>query len=117
MPTADTRLRLNRLWHASIGDVSVVAEKISFHNRVVYGGTDSMKTHMGALSTLVLLAVSLPNLFAQENQPSRQEDPTAQAPATRAPLPRQPDIGSQAAVRSAGCKSLYGSKFGVTSFR
>jgi hypothetical protein len=40
---------------------------------------------MGALSTLVLLAVSLPNLFAQGNQPSRQEDPTAQAPATRAP--------------------------------
>ena len=44
-----------------------------------------MKTHMGALSTLALLAVSLPNLFAQGNQPSRQEDPTAQAPATRAP--------------------------------
>jgi hypothetical protein len=44
-----------------------------------------MKTHMGALSTLALLAVSLPNLLAQGNQPSRQEDPTAQAPATRAP--------------------------------
>lgn len=44
-----------------------------------------MKTHMGALSTLILLVVSLPNLFAQGNQPSRQEDPTAQAPATRAP--------------------------------
>ena len=44
-----------------------------------------MKTHMGALSTLALLAVSLPNLFAQGNQPSRQEDPTAQAPATGAP--------------------------------
>ena len=44
-----------------------------------------MKTHMGALSTLALLAVLLPNLFAQGNQPSRLEDPTAQAPATRAP--------------------------------
>ena len=44
-----------------------------------------MKTHMGALCTLALLAVLLPNLFAQGNQPSIQEDPTAQAPATRAP--------------------------------
>ena len=44
-----------------------------------------MKTHMGALSTLALLAVLQPNLFPQGNQPSRQEDPTAQAPATRAP--------------------------------
>ena len=44
-----------------------------------------MKTHMGALSALALLAVSLPNVFAQGNQPSRQEDPTAQAPATPAP--------------------------------
>ena len=30
-----------------------------------------MKKHVGALSTLALLAVSLPNLFAQGNQPSQ----------------------------------------------
>ena len=43
-----------------------------------------MKTHLGALCFLVLLAVLLPNLFAQ-NRPSQPLDPTAQAPATRAP--------------------------------
>src|ERR1043165_8880964 len=68
-----------------IWTVSIIAEKISFQNRLVHGGTKFMKTHMGALSTLALLAVLQPNLFAQGNQPSRQEDPTAQAPATRAP--------------------------------
>jgi hypothetical protein len=43
-----------------------------------------MKTRMGALCSLALLAVSLPNLFAQ-NRPPQSIDPTAQAPATRAP--------------------------------
>ncbi|HMJ23591.1 MAG TPA: DUF5818 domain-containing protein [Terriglobales bacterium] len=43
-----------------------------------------MKTHLSALCSLALLAVSLPNLFAQ-NRPSQPVDPTAQAPATRAP--------------------------------
>ncbi len=43
-----------------------------------------MKTHRGALCSLALLAVLLPNLFAQ-NRPSQPIDPTAQAPATRAP--------------------------------
>ncbi len=43
-----------------------------------------MKTHLGALRSLALLAVLLPNLFAQ-NRPSQPIDPTAQAPATRAP--------------------------------
>ena len=44
-----------------------------------------MKTHMRALCTLALLSVSLPNLFAQGNQSFHPIDPTAQAPATRAP--------------------------------
>jgi hypothetical protein len=44
-----------------------------------------MKTHMRALCTLALLSVSLPNLFAQGDQSSHPIDPTAQAPATRAP--------------------------------
>ena len=43
-----------------------------------------MKTHLSALCSLALLAVSLPNLLAQ-NRPSQPVDPTAQAPATRAP--------------------------------
>jgi hypothetical protein len=45
----------------------------------------TMKTNVGALCTLVLLAGSLPSLFAQGSQPSQPLDPTAQAPATRAP--------------------------------
>jgi hypothetical protein len=44
-----------------------------------------MKKHEGALCSLALLAVSLPNLFAQGSQPSQPVDPTAQAPATPAP--------------------------------
>lgn len=44
-----------------------------------------MKKHVGALCSLALLAVSLPNLFAQGSQPSQPVDPTAQAPATPAP--------------------------------
>ena len=44
-----------------------------------------MKKHVGALCTLALLAVSLPDLMAQGNQPSQPIDPTAQAPATPAP--------------------------------
>ena len=43
-----------------------------------------MKTHLSTLCSLALLAVSLPNLLAQ-NRPSQPVDPTAQAPATRAP--------------------------------
>jgi Protein of unknown function (DUF5818) len=62
---------------------SVIEDLVS--KPIVYGGTKSMKARMGVLSTLALLAVLLPNLLAQGNQPSRQEDPTAQAPATRAP--------------------------------
>ena len=38
-----------------------------------------------AVCIVALLAVSLPNLFAQENQPSQPVDPTSQAPATPAP--------------------------------
>jgi hypothetical protein len=45
----------------------------------------TMKKHVNALCTLALLAVSLPNLFAQGSQPSQPVDPTAQAPATPAP--------------------------------
>jgi hypothetical protein len=45
----------------------------------------TMKKHVAALCTLALLAVSLPNLFAQGSQPSQPLDPTAQAPATPAP--------------------------------
>jgi hypothetical protein len=44
-----------------------------------------MKKHLGALCTVALLAVWLPNLFAQGSQPSQPVDPTAQAPATEAP--------------------------------
>src|ERR1700687_4723268 len=44
-----------------------------------------MKKQVGTLCTLALLAGSLPNLFAQGSQPSQPVDPTAQAPATRAP--------------------------------
>lgn len=44
-----------------------------------------MKKQVGTLCTLALLAGSLPNLFAQGSQPSPLTDPTAQAPATRAP--------------------------------
>ena len=44
-----------------------------------------MKKHAGALCTLALLAVSLPNVFVQGNQLSQPLDPTAQAPATPAP--------------------------------
>ena len=44
-----------------------------------------MKTNVGALCTLVLLAGSLPNLVAQETHPSQPLDPTAQAPSTPAP--------------------------------
>jgi hypothetical protein len=44
-----------------------------------------MKKYVGALCSLALLAVSLPNLFAQGSQPSQPVDPTAQAPATPAP--------------------------------
>lgn len=43
-----------------------------------------MKTHLSTLCSLALLAVSLPNLLAQ-NRPSQPVDPTAQAPATPAP--------------------------------
>jgi hypothetical protein len=46
-----------------------------------------MKEHVGALCTVALLAGSLPNVFAQESQPAQPLDPTAQAPATRAPTP------------------------------
>jgi hypothetical protein len=45
----------------------------------------TMKTNVGALCTLALLAGSLPNLVAQGTQPSQPVDPTAQAPATPAP--------------------------------
>ena len=44
-----------------------------------------MKKRVGALCTVALLAVSLPNLFAQGSQPTQPVDPTAQAPATPAP--------------------------------
>src|SRR5580700_4400159 len=44
-----------------------------------------MKRHMRVLCNLTLLAVSLPDVVAQGNQPSQPIDPTAQAPATRAP--------------------------------
>jgi hypothetical protein len=44
-----------------------------------------MKEHVGALCTVALLAGSLPNVFAQGSQPAQPLDPTAQAPATRAP--------------------------------
>ena len=45
----------------------------------------TMKKHVVGLCTLALLAVSLPNLFAQGSQPSQPGDPTTQAPATPAP--------------------------------
>ena len=48
-----------------------------------------MTKYVGALCTLALLAVWLPNLFAQGSQPSQPVDPTAQAPATRAPATPQ----------------------------
>src|SRR6478752_7077549 len=44
-----------------------------------------MKEHVGALCTVALLAGSMPNVFAQGSQPAQPLDPTAQAPATRAP--------------------------------
>jgi hypothetical protein len=44
-----------------------------------------MREHVGALCTVALLAGSLPNVFAQGSQPAQPLDPTAQAPATRAP--------------------------------
>ena len=44
-----------------------------------------MRKHRSAFCTLVLLAGWLPSLFAQGSQPSQPVDPTAQAPATRAP--------------------------------
>jgi len=44
-----------------------------------------MKKHLGALCTVALLAVWLPNLYAQGSQPAQPVDPTAQAPATPAP--------------------------------
>jgi hypothetical protein len=44
-----------------------------------------MKKYVGALCTVALLAVWLPNLFAQGSQPAQPVDPTAQAPATQAP--------------------------------
>jgi uncharacterized protein DUF5818 len=44
-----------------------------------------MKKHVGALCILALLAVLLPNVFAQGSQPAQPVDPTAQAPATPAP--------------------------------
>ena len=44
-----------------------------------------MKNHVGALCTVALLAGSLPNVFGQGSQPAQPLDPTAQAPATRAP--------------------------------
>ena len=46
-----------------------------------------MKEHVGAMCTVALLAGSLPNVFAQGSQPAQPLDPTAQAPATRAPTP------------------------------
>jgi hypothetical protein len=46
-----------------------------------------MNKYVGAaLCTLAFLAVSLPNLFAQGSQSSQPVDPTAQAPATPAPV-------------------------------
>ena len=45
----------------------------------------TLKRYMSAFCALALLAVSLPNLFAQGSQPSQPLDPTAQAPATPAP--------------------------------
>lgn len=44
-----------------------------------------MKKHVGALCTIILLAGSLPNLFAQGSQPFQPVDPQAQAPATQPP--------------------------------
>lgn len=44
-----------------------------------------MKEHVGTLCTVALLAGSLANVFAQGSQPTQPLDPTAQAPATRAP--------------------------------
>jgi hypothetical protein len=48
-----------------------------------------MKKYGGALCTLTLLAVSLPNLFAQAGQPFQPVDPTAQARQLRPRLLRR----------------------------
>jgi hypothetical protein len=57
-----------------------------------------MKKHVGALCTVALLAVWLPNLFAQGTQPAQPVDPTAQSPATQAPAtpPTFPASGAKA---------------------
>lgn len=44
-----------------------------------------MKTNVGALWVLAMLAGSVLSLFAQGGQPSQPVDPTAQSPATTAP--------------------------------
>jgi hypothetical protein len=46
---------------------------------------ETMKRHVRAFCTLALLAGSFPSISAQGSQPSHPVDPTAQAPATRAP--------------------------------
>ena len=69
-----------------------------------------MKTHMGVLCTLALLAVSLPDLMAQGNQPSQPIDPTAQAPATPAPAtpPTFPTSIAEAQKDRSGVKVYMG---------
>jgi hypothetical protein len=46
---------------------------------------ETMKQYVRAFCTLALLAGSFPSVSAQGSQPSHPVDPTAQAPATRAP--------------------------------
>ena len=69
-----------------------------------------MKKYVGALCTLALLAVSLPNLFAQGSQPSQPVGPTAQAPATPTPVtpPTFPRSEAKAEPDRADVRVLYG---------
>jgi hypothetical protein len=76
------------------------------------GGIEIMKQYVSALCTLVLLAGSSPNLFAQANQ-SQPVDPTAQAPATKAPAtpPTFPTTKTKAQPDAADTKVFMGTIF------
>jgi len=69
-----------------------------------------MKQHVGAFCTVALLAGSLTNVFAQGSQPSQPLDPTAQAPATRAPAtpPTFPTSKAKGQPDDSGVKVYMG---------
>ena len=71
-----------------------------------------MKEHVGAFCTVALLA-TLPNVFAQGSQPAQPLDPTAQAPATRAPTtpPTFPTPKAKEQPDRSGVKVYMGTIF------